>query len=119
MSMDEEKSDLCGKDRKGENGALSRHCRRGFQAQHGNRQKIPVREKEFWQRSFLPLSCVPLKEDAESFLGEEVTEAVISVPAYFNDSRRKATKRAGELAGLKVERIIQRAYRCSDRLWAV
>lgn len=47
-----------------------------------------------------------LKEDAENFLGEEVTEAVISVPAYFDDKRRKATKRAGELAGLKVERMI-------------
>ena len=47
-----------------------------------------------------------LKEDAEFFLGEEVTEAVISVPAYFDDKRRKATKRAGELAGLKVERMI-------------
>ena len=47
-----------------------------------------------------------LKEDAESYLGEEVTEAVISVPAYFDDKRRKATKRAGELAGLKVERMI-------------
>jgi len=47
-----------------------------------------------------------LKEDAESFLGEPVEEAVISVPAYFNEARRKATKRAGELAGFKVERII-------------
>ena len=47
-----------------------------------------------------------LKEDAETYLKEEVTEAVISVPAYFDDKRRKATKRAGELAGLKVERII-------------
>ena len=49
-----------------------------------------------------------LKEDAEAFLGEPVTEAVISVPAYFDDNRRKATKRAGELAGFKVERIIER-----------
>lgn len=47
-----------------------------------------------------------LKEDAERFLGEEVTEAVISVPAYFNDNQRYATKEAGELAGLKVERLI-------------
>ncbi|HEX3029194.1 MAG TPA: Hsp70 family protein [Clostridia bacterium] len=47
-----------------------------------------------------------LKEDAESFFGHEVSEAVISVPAYFNDAQRKATKRAGELAGLKVERLI-------------
>lgn len=47
-----------------------------------------------------------LKADAEALLGEEVTEAVISVPAYFNDTQRTATKRAAELAGLKVERLI-------------
>ena len=47
-----------------------------------------------------------LKEDAEVYLGEKVTEAIISVPAYFNDLQRKATKQAGELAGLKVSRII-------------
>jgi len=47
-----------------------------------------------------------LKADAEAFFGEEVHEAVISVPAYFNDMQRKATKRAAELAGLKVERLI-------------
>ena len=53
-----------------------------------------------------PFVLRSLKEDAEAYLGEEVTEAVISVPAYFNDARRRATKKAGELAGLKVERII-------------
>ncbi|MDF2606240.1 MAG: hscC [Bacillales bacterium] len=47
-----------------------------------------------------------LKEDAEAFLGSEVTEAVISVPAYFNDVQRKATKRSAEIAGLKVDRLI-------------
>ena len=47
-----------------------------------------------------------LREDAESFLGEEVEEAVISVPAYFNDNQRYATKEAGRLAGLKVDRLI-------------
>jgi molecular chaperone HscC len=47
-----------------------------------------------------------LKADAEAFLGETVTEAVITVPAYFNDRQRKATRRAGELAGLKVERLL-------------
>ncbi len=47
-----------------------------------------------------------LKEDAESFLGEQVTDAVITVPAYFNDSQRKATKEAGTIAGLNVLRII-------------
>lgn len=47
-----------------------------------------------------------LKADAEAYLGTTITEAVISVPAYFNDSQRRATKQAGELAGLKVERLI-------------
>jgi molecular chaperone HscC len=62
-------------------------------------------------RAFSPeeLSAVvirKLKEDAEEFLGEVVDEAVISVPAYFNDAQRRATKTAGELAGLKTERIV-------------
>ncbi|MCB0660662.1 MAG: Hsp70 family protein, partial [Saprospiraceae bacterium] len=47
-----------------------------------------------------------MKKTAEDFLGQEVTEAVITVPAYFNDSQRQATKEAGEIAGLKVQRII-------------
>ena len=47
-----------------------------------------------------------LKKDAEAFIGSEVKEAVITVPAYFNDSQRQATKEAGEIAGLKVLRII-------------
>src|SRR5256714_8782217 len=47
-----------------------------------------------------------MKKTAEDYLGQAVTEAVITVPAYFNDSQRHATKEAGEIAGLKVERII-------------
>jgi molecular chaperone DnaK len=47
-----------------------------------------------------------MKKTAEDFLGHEVTEAVITVPAYFNDAQRQATKEAGEIAGLKVRRII-------------
>ena len=47
-----------------------------------------------------------LKADAESYLGEKVTEAVITVPAYFNDAQRQATKDAGKIAGLDVKRII-------------
>lgn len=69
------------------------------------------KEYRLGERSFLPeeLSAMivrSLKKDAESFLSEEITEAVISVPAYFSDAQRKATKRVGELAGIKVERII-------------
>ncbi|WP_237058911.1 molecular chaperone HscC [Microbulbifer sediminum] len=62
-----------------------------------------------------------LKEDAEAYLGEPVSEAVISVPAYFNDNQRHATKQAGELAGLRVERLINEptaaaiAYGLHDR----
>jgi molecular chaperone DnaK len=47
-----------------------------------------------------------LKRDAENYFGEPVTRAVITVPAYFNDAQRNATKRAGELAGFTVERIV-------------
>ena len=47
-----------------------------------------------------------MKKTAEDYIGQEVTEAVITVPAYFNDSQRQATKEAGEIAGLKVRRII-------------
>ena len=47
-----------------------------------------------------------MKADAEAHLGEEITEAVITVPAYFEDSQRKATKEAGKIAGMKVPRII-------------
>lgn len=64
----------------------------------GNRTFLPEELSSFVIRS--------LKEDAEIFLNETVTEAVISVPAYFNDPQRKATQRAGELAGLKIERLI-------------
>ena len=49
---------------------------------------------------------VKMKETAESFLGDEVKKAVVTVPAYFNDSQRQATKDAGRIAGLEVERII-------------
>ena len=69
------------------------------------------KEYQLGERAFLPeeLSAMivrSLKEDAETYLKEPVTEAVISVPAYFSDAQRKATKRVGELAGVKVERII-------------
>lgn len=70
-----------------------------------------TRLKQFGKQEFRPeeLSAFvlrSLKADAEAFLGETVREAVITVPAYFNDKQRKATRRAGELAGLKVERLL-------------
>lgn len=77
-----------------------------FKRSMGSGKKFKLGEKEFTAEELSSFVLRSLKEDAEAFLGEEVTEAVISVPAYFNDARRKATKHAGELAGLKVERII-------------
>jgi molecular chaperone HscC len=70
-----------------------------------------TRQAKLGKQTFLPeeLSALvlrSLKADAEAFLGEPVEEAVITVPAYFNDKQRKATRKAGELAGLKVERLL-------------
>lgn len=77
-----------------------------FKRSMGSEKVFELSGKKFLPEELSALVLKVLKEDAECFLHEEVTEAVISVPAYFNDERRKATKRAGELAGLKVERII-------------
>lgn len=77
-----------------------------FKRDMGSGKKHQLLHKSFLAEELSSFVLRALKEDAEHYLGEEVTEAVISVPAYFNDARRRATKRAGELAGLKVERII-------------
>ena len=77
-----------------------------FKRSMGSNKKFRLGRKEFSAEDLSSFVLRSLKEDAEHYLGEPVTEAVISVPAYFNDARRKATKRAGELAGLTVERII-------------
>ena len=77
-----------------------------FKRDMGSGRKFNLLHKTFTAEELSSFVLRALKEDAESFLGEPVTEAVISVPAYFNDERRRATRRAGELAGLTVERII-------------
>lgn len=77
-----------------------------FKRDMGSDRKFTLLNKTFRAEELASFVLRALKEDAESYLGEPVTEAVISVPAYFNDARRRATRRAGELAGLKVERII-------------
>ena len=77
-----------------------------FKRSMGTDRDYVLSGKKFKAEELSAMVLRALKEDAESYLGEEVTEAVISVPAYFDDKRRKATKRAGELAGLKVERMI-------------
>ena len=77
-----------------------------FKRSMGSAKKFDLGHKQFTAEELSSFVLRSRKEDAEGYLKEEVTEAVISVPAYFDDKRRKATKRAGELAGLKVERII-------------
>lgn len=67
---------------------------------------IPAVDKEFTPEEISAIILQKLKADAESYLGQPVTKAVITVPAYFNDSQRTATKNAGEIAGLEVLRII-------------
>ena len=77
-----------------------------FKRAMGTDQTYSLAGRTFTPEELSALVLRQLKQDAEAFLGEPVEEAVVSVPAYFNDRQRAATKRAGQLAGLRVERLV-------------
>ena len=75
----------------------------------GSDYKVDIHSKKYTPQEISAMTLKKLKKDAESYLGEEVKEAVITVPAYFTDAQRQATKDAGEIAGLTVNPAISPA----------
>ncbi|MBR9683481.1 Hsp70 family protein, partial [Candidatus Woesearchaeota archaeon] len=82
------------------------HTIRSIKRKMGTNEKIEIDGKEYSPEQVSAMVLQKLKRDAEAYLGQPVKNAVVTVPAYFNDAQRQATKAAGEIAGLNVLRII-------------
>ena len=82
------------------------HTVSSIKREMGSDRKVKIEGKEYTPQEISAMILTKLKNDAEKYLGEKITEAVITVPAYFSDAQRQATKDAGRIAGLDVKRII-------------
>lgn len=83
----------------------------------GTDYKVKVEDKEYTPQEVSAIILQHLKSYAEDYIGEKVDKAVITVPAYFNDAERQATKDAGKIAGLEVERIINEPTAAALKIW--
>ena len=87
-------------------GSEIEHCSYKLVKGDNNTPRVEIEDRLYTPQEISAMILQKMKKTAEEFLGQDVTEAVVTVPAYFNDAQRQATKEAGEIAGLKVSRII-------------